>query len=55
MLYRQLEKYCTHRWIFLQGLMILIVTRSIPLTTVHRFDDGYVEKQLVSWKEYCVE
>ena len=25
------------------------------LTAVHCFDDGYVEKQPVAWKEYCAE
>ena len=25
------------------------------LTTVHCFDNDYVGKQLVAWKEYCVE
>ena len=25
------------------------------LTTVHCFDDGYVGKQPVAWKEYCTE
>ena len=25
------------------------------LTTVHCFDNGYVGKQPVAWKEYCVE
>ena len=25
------------------------------LTTVHCFDSGYVGKQPVAWKEYCVE
>ena len=23
------------------------------LTAVHRFDNGYVEKQPVAWREYC--
>ena len=26
-----------------------------PLTAVHCFDDGYMEKQSVAWKEYCAE
>ena len=38
-----------------QGLMIVIATGFIPLAAVHCFDNGYVGKQPVAWKEYCAE
>ena len=36
-----------------QGLLIVIATGFIPLTDC--FNNGYVGKQPVAWKEYCVE
>ena len=35
--------------------MIVIATGFIPLTAVLCFDNGYVGKQPVAWKEYFVE
>ena len=35
-----------------RGLMIIIATGFIP---VRSFDNGYVGKQPVVWKEYCAE
>ena len=37
------------------GLMIVIATGFIPLTTVPWFDNSYVGKQPVAWKEYWAE
>ena len=36
-----------------RGLMLVIATGFIPLSRV--FDNGYVGKQTVAWKEYCAE
>ena len=39
-----------------RGLMIVIATGFVPLsTTVCCFNNGYVGKQPVPWKEYCME
>ena len=38
-----------------RGLMIVIAIGFIPLTAVRCFDNGYVGKQPVAWKEYCAE
>ena len=35
--------------------MIDIARGFIPLTAVHCFDNAFVEKQSVTWKEHCVE
>ena len=44
------------RPISFRGLMIVIATGFIPLSSAdHCFDDGYVGKQPVAWKEYCAE
>ena len=40
---------------FFRELMIIIARGLIPLTAVHCFDDGYVGKQPVAWKEYYAE
>ena len=37
------------------GLMIVIAIEFIPLTAVCCFDNGYVGKQPLGWKEYCAE
>ena len=37
------------------GLMIVVETGFIPLSQLCCFDNGYVGKQPVAWKEYCVE
>ena len=37
-----------------RGLMMVTATGLTPLNAVHCFDDGYVGKQPVAWKEYCV-
>ena len=38
-----------------RGLMIVTATRiHFSLTAVHCFDNRYVRKQPVAWKEYCV-
>ena len=38
-----------------RGLMIATDRIHSSLTEVHCFDNGYVRKQLVAWKEYCAE
>ena len=38
-----------------RGLMIVIATGFIPLSLLCCFNNGYEGKQLVAWKEYCVE
>ena len=42
---------------FCRGLMMVIATEFTPLSfiAVHCYDDGYVGKQPVAWKEYCVK
>ena len=37
-----------------RGLMIAIDRIHSSLTAVHCFNNGYVGKQPVAWKEYCV-
>ena len=40
---------------FFRGLMTVIATGSIHFTADYCFDDYYVEKQPVAWKEYLTE
>ena len=42
---------------FFRRLMIVIATGFIPLslTALNCFDNGYLGKQPVTWKEYCAE
>ena len=35
--------------------MIVVAKEFIPLLTVHCFNNGYVGKQPVAWKEYCTQ